>query len=93
MDRGRHGRKSLAVVVGLTTLFLVIEPKYAVQTQVMHGFELLTQNEDHDASMVSTQYSFVKWGSAPAGLRRGHGLDVRQLRDPAILQAFESSLD
>ena len=68
-------------------------PKRAVLTKVFSGFDLLTPNDDHEAILIDVNYSFVKWGSCASRLRRGQGFDVRRLRDPETLAAFDAYID
>ena len=68
-------------------------PKHAVGTRVLEGFDLLTQNDDHDAIFLCLDFVSVKWRSCPTRLKRGDGLDIRCLREPETLAAFEDALD
>ena len=68
-------------------------PQHAVCTTVLCDLELMTRNDDHDAVQADISFSFVKWGVAPARLRRTQGLDVRKLDEPARLAIFEDCLD
>ena len=68
-------------------------PRHAVTTKVMEDFDLLTPNDDHDPIQLAMDFSFVKWCRNPARLKRGNGLDIRKLREPERLAAFEEALD
>ena len=68
-------------------------PRHAVATKVLDDFDLLTPNDDHDPIQISLDFNFVRRGSNPARLKRGTGLDIRKLREPERLAAFEDALD